>query len=83
MPRAPSIPPPMKRFALSLPPRTDPRFDSVYGVLIDTVMRTAIRLRAQYAVANGVSFFDTAVDIVPDPDRPNVITVTACHAHEH
>jgi hypothetical protein len=68
---------PMKRFALSVPPPSDPRFDCVRNHLVDTVTREAIRLRVQCAIANGVSFLETAAEIVPDPDRPNIVTVTA------
>ena len=68
---------PSKRFALSLPDIADPEFARIQALLIDTVTRTAIRLRTKCAIENGVSFLDIVVDIVPDADRPNVITVTA------
>lgn len=68
---------PSKRFALSMPPMGDPDFVRVRDCLVDTVMRTAIRLRAKCALEHNIPFFDTAVRIDPDPDRPNFITVTA------
>lgn len=70
------------RFALSLPLQDDPRFAAVRDHLIETVTREAIRLRAQYAAMHGVSFLETEAMIVPDPDRPNILTVTA-HAAAH
>lgn len=67
----------MKRFALSLPPPTDERFDQVRQHLINLATREAAHARAQCAIANGVSFFETEAVIAPDPDRPNVIMITA------
>lgn len=68
---------PGKRFALSLPPPEDPSFARIQELLLNTVTRTANRLRTQCAIAHNISFFETAVRIVPDPDRPSFITVTA------
>lgn len=65
-----------KRFALFTPPPEDPDFARVRDHLIDTVSRAALRLRAQCAMAHGISIFETEALIVPDPDRPNFITVT-------
>jgi hypothetical protein len=68
---------PIKRFALFTPPPEDPDFARVRDHLIDTVTRTAMRLRVNCAYANGISIFETAARITPDPDRPNFVTVTA------
>jgi hypothetical protein len=68
---------PSKRFALSLPDVTDTEFDRIRDHLIDTVHRAAIRLRTKCAIENAVAFWETDVTITPDPDRPNVIIVTA------
>lgn len=68
---------PSKRFALFTPPPEDPDFARVHEHLVSVVTHEAIRLRTKCAVAHGISFWDTAVKIVPDPDRPNVVTVTA------
>lgn len=67
----------MKRFALSLPPLADERFDRVLQHLVNTAIRKAAHARAQCAIANGVPFFETEAVITPDPDRPNVIMITA------
>lgn len=66
-----------KRFALFTPPPEDPDFARVRDHLVDTVSCAAMRLRAQCAMAHGISIFETEALIVPDPDRPNFITVTA------
>lgn len=68
---------PIKRFALFTPPPADPEFERIRQHLIDTVTREAMRLRVRCAIAHGVSLFDTAARIDPDPDRPNFVTVTA------
>jgi len=68
---------PTKLFALSFPDRSDPEFDRVREHLVDTVMRTAMRLRVQCAAKFNISIFDTEATITPDVNRPNVIEVTA------
>lgn len=66
-----------KRFALSTPPPEDTDFARVRDLLVDTVSRAAMRLRAQCAVEHGISIFETEATIVPDLDRPNFVTIIA------
>lgn len=66
-----------KRFALFAPPPDDPDFTRVRDLLVDTVHRAANEARRKYAIAHGISFWETTATITPDPDKPNFITVTA------
>lgn len=68
---------PSKKFALFTPPPSDPDFDRIHEHLVDTVHRAALRLRTKCAIEHGISFWETAVTITPDPDRPNFVTITA------
>lgn len=45
--------------------------------LLDECNRIAMRLRVKCAVAHGISIDDTYATAVPDPDNPNVVTITA------
>jgi len=67
----------MTRFHLSVPQVDDPRYPATVQHLIDTVMREAIRLRAEFVAQHGISFFETTADIVPDRDNPHRISVSA------
>ena len=68
---------PSKRFALSLPDIADSDFERIHEYLVDTVTHEAMRLRVRCAVMYGISIFQTEATVTPDPDRPNVVTVTA------
>lgn len=66
-----------QRFALFTPPPEDPDFARVRDHLFSVVDQAAWQLRRRCAEAHGITVFDTRIDIIPDPDRPNFITLTA------
>jgi hypothetical protein len=52
-------------------------FQRVQDYMLDVVDRIAMQQRVKCATACGVSIEDTCATVVPDPDKPDWVIITA------
>jgi len=52
-------------------------FQQVHDFLLDAVHQIAMEQRRKCAAACSVSIWDTCATVVPDPDKPGFVIVTA------